>query len=368
MTRAHNFSAGPAALPLPVLESLKGVLTEFEDTQAGLMEISHRSKQFDVVAKSAEARLREILDIPKDYSVLFLQGGASLQFYMSALNLLGPDDKADYILTGSWSQKALKDAKRCTSDAESIWAPGDKVFNRVPSHGDYTVRDGAAFVHYTTNNTIYGTQFATTPDCDSTPLVADMSSDICSRPVDVSKHAVIYAGAQKNLGPSGVTVVILSPWAVERSRTVGQSRPGGLPAMLDYGLMVDKESLYNTPNTFGIFALDRVLHWIQDQGGVKAMAELNERKAAHLYGELDASDFWTPHAQEGSRSLMNVTWRGPNEDLEKAFIAEADAAGLKALKGHRSVGGIRASTYNACSMESVEALVTFMKEFEARNS
>ncbi|MEC8049178.1 MAG: 3-phosphoserine/phosphohydroxythreonine transaminase [Myxococcota bacterium] len=368
MNRAHNFSAGPAALPLPVLESLQGVLTEFEDAQAGLMEISHRSKQFDAVVKSAEARLREILNIPKDYSVLFLQGGASLQFYMSALNLLGPDDKADYLLTGSWSQKALKDAKRCTSDAESIWAPDDKVFNRVPSHGDYTVRDGAAFVHYTTNNTIYGTQYATTPDCGSTPLVADMSSDICSRPVDVSKHAVIYAGAQKNLGPSGVTVVILSPWAVERSRTVGQSRPGGLPAMLDYGLMVDKDSLYNTPNTFGIFALDRVLDWIQKQGGVKAMAELNERKAAHLYGELDASDFWTPHAREGSRSLMNVTWRGPNEDLEKAFIAEADAAGLKALKGHRSVGGIRASTYNACSMESVEALVTFMKEFEARNS
>ena len=366
MNRAHNFSAGPAALPLPVLESLQGVLTEFEDAQAGLMEISHRSKQFDAVVKSAEARLREILNIPKDYSVLFLQGGASLQFYMSALNLLGPDDKADYIVTGSWSESTER--RETLLASRKHLGPDDKVFNRVPSHGDYTVRDGAAFVHYTTNNTIYGTQFATTPDCGSTPLVADMSSDICSRPVDVSKHAVIYAGAQKNLGPSGVTVVILSPWAVERSRTVGQSRPGGLPAMLDYGLMVDKDSLYNTPNTFGIFALDRVLDWIQKQGGVKAMAELNERKAAHLYGELDASDFWTPHAREGSRSLMNVTWRGPNEDLEKAFIAEADAAGLKALKGHRSVGGIRASTYNACSMESVEALVTFMKEFEARNS
>ena len=368
MTRAHNFSAGPAALPLPVLESLQGVLTEFEDTQAGLMEISHRSKQFDAVAKSAEARLRDILDIPEDYSVLFLQGGASLQFYMSALNLLGTDDRADYLITGSWSQKALKDAKRCTSDAEGIWSPDDGVFNRVPTSADYKVRDGSQFVHYTTNNTIFGTQFETTPDCGSTPLVADMSSDICSRAIDVAKHAVIYAGAQKNLGPSGVTVVILSPWAVERSRTAGQGRPGGLPAMLDYGLMVDKESLYNTPNTFGIFALDRVLNWIQDQGGVKAMADLNDRKAAHLYGALDASEFWTPHALQGSRSLMNVTWRGPSEDLEKKFIAEADAAGLKALKGHRSVGGIRASTYNACSLESVEALVAFMKDFESKNS
>ena len=199
------------------------------------------------------------------------------------------------------------------------------------------------------------------------PLVADMSSDICSRPVDVSKHAVIYAGAQKNLGPSGVTVVILSPWAVERSRTVGQSRAGGLPSMLDYGLMVDKESLFNTPNTFGIYALERVLNWIETEGGVGAMASHNDAKAAHLYGALDATDFWTPHAVDGSRSQMNVTWRGPSEELEKKFIAEADAAGLKALKGHRSVGGIRASTYNACSMASVEALVSFMKDFEAKN-
>ena len=366
MTRAHNFSAGPAALPLPVLESLQGVLTEFEDTEAGLMEISHRSKQFDNVAKSAESRLRAILNVPKDYSVLFLQGGASLQFYMSALNLLGADDRGDYILTGAWSQKSLKEAKRCSA-SESIWTTEDGVFNHVPKQDDYSLSDNAAYLHYTTNNTIFGTQFAYTPDAGNTPLVADMSSDICSRPVDVSKHAVIYAGAQKNLGPSGVTVVILSPWAVERSRTVGQSRPGGLPAMLDYGLMVDKESLFNTPNTFGIFALERVLAWIQDNGGVTEMAARNDEKAAPLYGALDGTDFWTPYAVDGSRSLMNVTWRGPNEELEKMFIAQADAAGLKALKGHRSVGGIRASTYNACTMESVEALVSFMKDFEAKN-
>lgn len=366
MTRAHNFSAGPAALPLPVLESLQGVLTEFEDTEAGLMEISHRCKQFDNVAKSAERRLREILDVPQDYSILFLQGGASLQFYMTALNLLGADERGDYLLTGAWSQKALKEAKRCSA-SQSIWTVEDGVFNRVPGQNDYTLSENAAYLHYTTNNTIFGTQFATTPDAGDTPLIADMSSDICSRPVDVSKHAIIYAGAQKNLGPSGVTVVILSPWAVERSRKIGQGRPGGLPSMLDYGLMVDKESLFNTPNTFGIYALERVLAWIQEKGGVEAMASLNDAKAAHLYGELDASDFWTPYALDGSRSRMNVTWRGPSEELEKKFIAEADAAGLKALKGHRSVGGIRASTYNACSMASVEALVSFMKDFEAKN-
>ena len=366
MTRAHNFSAGPAALPLPVLESLQGVLTEFEDTQAGLMEISHRSKQFDNVAKTAESRLRSILSIPEDYSVLFLQGGASLQFYMTALNLLGADERGDYLCTGAWSQKAVKEAKRCSA-SENIWTPEDGVFNRVPAQNDYTLSNDAKYLHYTTNNTIFGTQFGYTPDAGDTPLIADMSSDICSRPVDVSKHAVIYAGAQKNLGPSGVTVVILSPWAVERSHTIGQSRPGGLPSMLDYGLMVDKESLFNTPNTFGIYALERVLNWIETEGGVDAMEKLNDEKAAHLYGALDATDFWTPHAVDGSRSRMNVTWRGPSEELEKKFIAEADAAGMKALKGHRSVGGIRASTYNACSMASVEALVSFMKDFEAKN-
>lgn len=366
MTRAHNFSAGPAALPLPVLESLQGVLTEFEDTQAGLMEISHRSKQFDNVAKTAEKRLRDLLGVPEDYSVLLLQGGASLQFYMTALNLLSLEDRGDYLVTGVWSQKAVKEAKRC-SQSDAIWSPEGGVFNHVPSHGDFSLTENAAYLHYTTNNTIFGTQFATTPSAGETPLIADASSDICSRPIDVAKHGVIYAGAQKNLGPSGVTVVILSPWAIERSRKIGQSRTGGLPSMLDYALMADKESLFNTPNTFGIYTLERVLAWIEHQGGVSAMQTRNDAKAAHLYGALDATDFWTPHAKDGSRSRMNVTWRGPSEDLEKKFIAEADAAELKALKGHRSVGGIRASIYNACSQESVEALVSFMQDFEAKN-
>jgi phosphoserine aminotransferase len=284
---------------------------------------------------------------------------------MSALNLLGPEDGADFIITGVWSEKALKEAKR-VSRSTALWTPSDGLFNRVPADGTYMVSSDATYVHYTTNNTIFGTQFQSTPDVGAKPLIADMSSDICSRPVDVSKHAVIYAGAQKNLGPSGVTVVILSPWAQQRSRERSKSM-GGLPSMLDYGLMADKKSLFNTPNTLGIYTLERVLAWIEDQGGLESMAAQNNGKAAKLYAALDKTDFWRPHAQDGSRSRMNVTWRGPSDEAEKTFLQEADAAGLKALKGHRSVGGIRASIYNACPEESVDALVDFMEKFEKKH-
>jgi phosphoserine aminotransferase len=365
MARMHNFSAGPAVLPLSVIEQLSGALADFQGCGLGLMEMSHRGKVFDAVIVGAEARFRALLGVPADYSVLFLQGGASLQFYMSALNLVGPDEGGDYLMTGVWATKALKEAGRC-SRPRAAWEQGEGIPDRVPAPGDYTIRDEAKYLHYTSNNTIYGTQFPGLPDAGDHQLVGDLSSDIASRPVDVSRHALIYAGAQKNLGPSGVCVVILSPWAVEQSRRVNALRPGGLPSMLNYDLQVQKSSMFNTPNTFGIYALDRVLAWVEEKGGVSAMAARNTAKADLLYAELDRTDFWRPHARLGSRSQMNVTWRTSSPALDAAFVAEAEAAGLAGLKGHRSAGGLRASLYNALELESVEALVAFMRDFEQR--
>lgn len=364
-TRAHNFSAGPAVLPLEVIEELQQALPNYNGIGLGLMEMSHRSKDFDNIIHSAIARLRSLLVIPEEYEVLLLQGGASLQFYMTALNLLGPEDTGAYINTGTWSTKAIKEAKRCAK-VETVWEPQNGVFNSVPNTNDYTISSTAKFLHYTSNNTIYGTQFSTAPTADI-PLVGDYSSDIASAPIDVSKHGIIYAGAQKNLGPSGVTAVILSPWAVERSQYVNTLRPGGLPSMLNYNLMVEKNSMFNTPNTFGIFALDRMLAWLERQGGVSTIHAQNQAKAKRIYDILDCSDFWLPHAKENSRSIMNITWKIHNTELESIFLQEADAGGLKGLKGHRSVGGLRASIYNACSPNSVEALAEFMQDFEQRH-
>jgi phosphoserine aminotransferase len=361
MSRAHNFSAGPAVLPLEVLSELAEALPNFQNTGLGLMELSHRSSTFDAVIQSAKSRLRFLLDIPEDYEVLFLQGGASMQFYMTALNFLLPTDTADYIDSGTWSTKAIKEAKR-VAPVQTIWRPENGVFNSVPTQNDIQENNDSVYLHYTSNNTIYGTQFYYVPDTNKA-LIADLSSDICSRPIDVSKHQVLYAGAQKNLGPSGVTAVILSPWAVQRSREVNSLRKEGLPSMLNYGLMVDKDSMFNTPNTFGIFALERVLAWVERQGGLEAVSLQNQRKAELLYSELDSSSFWKPHADRGSRSQMNVTWKLADPALESVFLAEADAQMLKGLKGHRSVGGVRASIYNACPLESVETLVSFMKSF-----
>jgi phosphoserine aminotransferase len=355
MSRAHNFSAGPAVLPLSVIEELASVLPEFQDTGLGLMELSHRSPAFDAVHRSAEARLRRVMGIPDDYAVLFLQGGASLQFLMTAINLLADGESADFVVTGTWSQKALAEAQRVRAGRTS-WDGADTGFDRLPSA--ITVDPDATYLAYTTNNTIYGTQFQVRPDAGGTPLVADMSSDICSRPVDVGAHGLIYAGAQKNLGPSGVTAVILSPWALEKS-------PGGLTSMLDYRLQVDKRGLFNTPNTFGIYALERVLAWIEDMGGLGPMTARNEAKAQALYGEIDRGDFWSGHAAEKDRSRMNVTFRTPSSELDAIFLAEAEASGLMGLKGHRSVGGLRASIYNACEPRSVATLVEFMRSFEA---
>ena len=358
--RIHNFGAGPAVLPLSVVRAVGDALPNLMDSGMGLCEISHRSSTFQSVVDSAMERVRRVLSVPEDYTVLFLQGGASLQFYMTALNILREGEKADYLVTGGWAQKALKEAAR-VGDASSIWGASDSGFKSVPSDGDYSVRDDAVYLHYTSNNTLYGTQYHHLPDSAGKPRILDASSDIAGVPLDVGAHEIIYAGAQKNLGPSGVTLVILSPWAMSR---VGEN----LPTMLDYNVHASKGSLFNTPNTFGVFVLDQVFKWLEENGGLEGSIARNRAKANLLYGELDRSDFWVPHAEMESRSVMNVTWRLDNQDLEAVFLQEAEAAGLGGLKGHRSVGGIRASLYNGCPLESVVALVAFMQDFEIRNT
>ncbi len=359
MSRIFNFSAGPAVLPVEVLEEAQRDLVALPGVGMSVMEISHRSKAFDDIIKRAEADLRSLGNVPDNYKVLFLQGGASLQFSSVPMNLLGPGASADYIVTGSWSKKALKEAKKvgATRVAASTEEGG---FKRVPRQDELQLAADAAYVHMTSNNTIAGTQFHYVPDTGSVPLVSDASSDIFSRPIDVSKFGLIYAGAQKNLGPSGVTLVIVREDLLERSAD-------SLPSMLNYKVHAENGSLYNTPPCFGIYILGLVLRWLVKQGGLEAMAKVNERKAGTLYAELDRSEFWRPHADADSRSRMNVTFRLPSEDLEKLFVKEATAAGLDGLKGHRSVGGLRASIYNAFPESGVEALVQFMREFERRN-
>jgi len=357
--RIHNFGAGPATLPLQVVEECRDAMPNLNGSGFGLIEISHRSETFQEVVDSAMGRLRRLLSIPEDYTILFLQGGASLQFYMSALNLIKPGENVDFLVTGAWSEKAMKEANRI-GNASPIWDDSENGFKSVPKNGEYSIREDAIYLHYTSNNTLYGTQYHNLPESFGKPRVVDASSDIAGVPIDVGAHELIYAGAQKNLGPSGVTVVILSPWAMER---VGED----LPTMLDYSVHSSKGSLFNTPNTFGIFVLDRVLNWLEENGGLEGSIARNKAKSDLLYKELDRSEFWKPHAKKDSRSVMNITWRLPNKDLEEKFLQEAKNAGLGGLKGHRSVGGIRASLYNGCPIESVEALVKFMREFENSN-
>lgn len=360
MSRTHNFSAGPAALPISVIHELQAALPEFKTCQAGIMEISHRSQDFDAVIQNAKLRLRRLLNIPNDYEVLFLQGGASLQFYMLPLNILSPQEAGAYIMTGTWSTKALKEAKRC-SNSISIWE--DQNYQTLPVE---KLKSDATYIHYTSNNTIYGTQFHHVPALEAHTVV-DMSSDICSRRINVSDFDIIYAGAQKNLGPSGVTAIILSPWAVEQSKKNDALRDGGIPSMLNYALMVHKNSMFNTPNTFGIFALERMLAWLEELGGVDVIEQENNAKADLIYQELDSSDFWRPHAHPSARSKMNITWRLSQTELETVFLEEAAQHGLLALKGHRSVGGIRASLYNACRLDSAQVLADFMSDFRGRH-
>jgi phosphoserine aminotransferase len=357
--RIYNFSAGPAVLPVEVLEEAQRDLVALPGVGMSVMEISHRSKPFDEIIQTAESNLRTLGNVPGDYKVLFLQGGASLQFSAVPMNLLTPGVSADYIITGDWSKKALKEAKKvgATKVAASTEAGG---FTRIPRQNELDLTPGAAYVHMTSNNTIFGTEFKYVPDTGSVPLVNDASSNIFSRPIDVSKFGLIYAGAQKNLGPSGVTLVIVREDLLERSADA-------LPSMLNYKTMADNASLYNTPPVFGIYILGLVLKWLIKEGGLGAMAAVNDRKAKTLYDELDRTEYWRPHAEADSRSVMNVTFRLPSEDLEKKFVKEATAAGFDGLKGHRSVGGLRASIYNAFPEAGVDALVQFMREFEKKN-
>jgi phosphoserine aminotransferase len=357
--RIYNFSAGPAVLPVEVLEEAQRDLVALPGVGMSVMEISHRSKPFDEIIQTAESNLRTLGNVPGDYKVLFLQGGASLQFSAVPMNLLTPGASADYIITGDWSKKALKEAKKvgATKVAASTEAGG---FTRIPRQNELDLTPGAAYVHMTSNNTIFGTEFKYVPDTGSVPLVNDASSNIFSRPIDVSKFGLIYAGAQKNLGPSGVTLVIVREDLLERSADA-------LPSMLNYKTMADNASLYNTPPVFGIYILGLVLKWLIKEGGLGAMAAVNDRKAKTLYDELDRTEYWRPHAEADSRSVMNVTFRLPSEDLEKKFVKEATAAGFDGLKGHRSVGGLRASIYNAFPEAGVDALVQFMREFEKKN-
>jgi phosphoserine aminotransferase len=358
--RIHNFSAGPATLPEPVLRKAQEAIWNVAGSGIGIMEHSHRGKVFDRIIAEAEQACRSLAGIPDEYRVLFLQGGASLQFAMVPMNLLGADRTADYLVTGVWSQKAVKEARAigkihiaATSEATN--------FDRIPKPQEIRYSPSPAYVHITTNNTIFGTQWRAEPAVpNGVPLIADTSSDMYSRPLDIRKYGIIYAGAQKNLGPSGVVLVIIRNDLVEAGAKT-------LPTMLQYRTHAAESSLYNTPPTFGIYVMGEVFKWIQSQGGLSAMAERNEAKARLLYDYLDSSEFFRGTAQPDSRSLMNVCFRGPSEELEAKFISEATKRGLDGLKGHRSVGGMRASIYNACSPESVQALVAFMKEFERAN-
>src|SRR5688572_7768679 len=358
-TRIFNFSAGPAVLPVEVLEEAQEHLLSLPGVGMSVLEISHRSKPFDDIIEGCEADLRRLGGIPDSHRVLFLQGGASLQFSMVPMNLLPKDGSADYIVSGVWSQKAVKEAKRVGQVKISATTEGDN-FTRVPRQDELSLDPNAAYLHYTTNNTIFGTQFHYRPEAGKVPLIADASSDIYSEPIAVEKFALIYAGAQKNLAPAGLTLVIIREDMLQRT-------PSSLPTMLQYPVHAENKSLYNTPPVFAIYVMRLVLKWLLANGGLEAMAQQNERKAQLLYAEIDRTGFYRGHARPDSRSWMNVTWRLPNEDLEKQFVKESTGAGLDGLKGHRSVGGLRASIYNAFPEEGVQALVQFMREFERKN-
>ncbi len=359
MSRVYNFSAGPAALPEEVLQRAADEMLEYGDSGQSVMEMSHRSKEYQAIIDSAESLLREIMSIPDNYKVLFLQGGASSQFAMIPLNLM-TTGKADFIVTGQWANKAYQEASRY-GDCKIVASSKDKTFSYIPEIDNSEFRPDASYVHICQNNTIYGTRFSDIPETGNVPLISDMSSCILSEPVDVSKYAVIYAGAQKNMGPAGLTVVII------REDLIGNARET-TPTMFNYQIHADNGSMYNTPPTYGIYILKLVLEWLKNKGGLSAMKEYNEKKAAVLYDFLDSSALFNATVQGKDRSLMNVPFVTGNEELDAKFVSEAKKAGFINLKGHRSVGGMRASIYNAMSMEGVEKLVAFMKKFEAENA
>lgn len=356
--RIHNFSAGPAALPLPVLEEVQKDLIDYKGQGLSVMEMSHRGKTFDSIIKDAESLMKEIMGIPNGYKIIFMQGGASLQFAAVALNLIDEGQGADYINTGAWSKKAIAEAKLLGKTVNEIASSADKNFNYIP--GSFTINQDAAYLHITSNNTIFGTQWQSFPNTGKVPLVCDMSSDINSRKVDICQFDLIYAGAQKNMGPSGVTIVIIKDELLERSSA-------NIPNLMSYKTIGDAASLYNTPPTFAIYIIKLVLEWMKSCGGLAAVEKTNREKANLIYNALDNSDFFKGTVEKNSRSIMNIPFRLPSEELEKQFIEEALAKDILGIKGHRSVGGIRASIYNAVPRESVQALVDFMKEFEQKN-
>ena len=353
MSRAFNFSAGPAALPTPVLEQAQAELLDYQGTGMSVMEMSHRSAEFIAIAEQAEADFRELLAVPDDYAVLFLQGGATLQFAMVPINLLDGKTTADYLNTGSWSAKAIKEAQRfCEVNVVASSTAS------VPPPAEWRCNADAAYLHICSNETIGGVQFQDFP-ASAVPLVADMSSDILSRPVDVSRFALIYAGAQKNMGPSGLTVVVV------RRDLLGKA-PAGTPSMLDYAVHAEAGSMSNTPPTYAWYLAGLVYKWLKEQGGLAAVEAANRRKAGKLYAAIDASNIFASPVATADRSMMNVTFTLPTPELDAQFLAGAKAAGLLNLKGHRSVGGMRASIYNAVPEAAVDALVGFMQEFEQR--
>ena len=360
MARVYNFSAGPSMLPEPVLKKAAAELLELPPSGQSVMEMSHRSPEYQAIIDGAEALLREIMNIPANFKVLFLQGGASLQFAMVPLNLFGFTPKADFVNTGTWSKKAISEAKRFGTP-RVVATSEDKGFSYIPKLDKAMFDPTAAYAHITTNNTIEGTRYRKLPDTGAVPLVADMSSNILSEVFDVAKFGIIYAGAQKNIAPAGVTVVIV------REDLMGKALPI-TPVMLNYKTHADEKSLYNTPPCYCIYIAKLVFEWLKERGGIPAMQKINERKAAMLYEFLDNSRFFKGTASPESRSLMNIPFTSPNEDTDKKFIKTAAAAGFINLKGHRSVGGMRASIYNAMPEEGVKKLVDLMKKFETEHA
>ncbi|MEE9965495.1 MAG: 3-phosphoserine/phosphohydroxythreonine transaminase [Propionicimonas sp.] len=358
--RVYNFSAGPAMLPIDALNVAQSELTDWQGSGMSVLEVSHRSKSFVACAAETEALLREVMSIPTGYRVLFLQGGASGQFDAIPLNLTAPGATVDFFKTGQWSAKAIKAAQAQQLQVNVVADRAESNYTDTPAADSFTIDPDAAYVHYTPNETIGGVEFGYIPETGDVPLVADLSSTILSRPIDVSRYGLIYAGAQKNMGPSGLCVVIV------RDDLLGKARPG-TPSIWNYQAMAEADSMLNTPPTFGIYLLGLILKWVRDLGGLSAMAERNQAKAAALYDYLDASDYYSNPVAADSRSWMNVPFLQANPELDKAFVEQATAAGLTNLGGHRSVGGMRASIYNAMPLEGVEALIDFMTDFETRN-
>lgn len=358
--RVFNFSAGPAILPTEVLEKAQSELLSLNGIGMSVMEISHRSKHFEPILENTKQGIRDLLNVPNNYQILFLQGGASLQFSMIPQNFLPKDKSADYIVTGAWGEKAVKEAKKF-GNVNIVFSSKETGYKSIPNQEDLRFSENAEYIHYCSNETVDGVEFKYELDGGNIPVVCDVSSNILSKPIDVSKYALIYGGAQKNIGPSGVTLVIIRDDLLEKV-------PNNLPAILDYRNFANNASMPNTPNTWGIYLISLVCEWLKAKGGISEMAKINETKAKILYDAIDSSDgYFRGHAEREARSLMNVTFRLPSEELEKKFVSEATEQGLDGLKGHRSVGGIRASIYNAFPIEGVGKLVEFMEKFAEKN-